>query len=227
MVSSVLSSLVCVLCVILLPAVWADYCSSYWDTDDFYHDTQQCVTQYCCGSCNKKYCCSETKYSLTEEEQEHCPERPYIQKRSRIAIILGSILGSVLPIVLCVGLIICCVAPCCLFYKKCRKRRNQRSRAVRNTTTVVNVPQQPLPASGYQPSYPGYQPVPVQPGHGGPPVPTAPPPSYLEATDPAHSPVAFSPGHPMYPFPSQPYAPPPHLGELAQPPYNPSYGPKS
>ncbi|XP_041801292.1 leucine-rich repeat extensin-like protein 5 [Chelmon rostratus] len=144
------------------------------------------------------------------------------ERQSSIVILLGSILGSVFPIILCVALIICCVAPCCLFYKKCRKGRNRRHQSVTNTTTVVNVPMQPLSPSGYQP---GYQPVPVQPGYGGPPFPTAPPPSYLEATDPARSPAAFSSGQPMYPLPGQPYGPPPHLDECEQPPYNPSYGP--
>lgn len=59
---------------------------------------------------------------------------------------------------------------------------------VTNTTTVVNVPMQPLSPSGYQP---GYQPVPVQPGYGGPPFPTAPPPSYLEASELFHGIYAF------------------------------------
>ncbi|XP_044067537.1 protein shisa-5-like [Siniperca chuatsi] len=223
MVSSVLSSLVCVVCVILLPAVCADYCSSYWDTDGFYHDTQQCVTQdFCCGSCEKKHCCSLKKYSL---KQEGCAGSPSDKKKHYIAMLLGSILGTIFPIILCVGLIVCCVAPCCLFYKKCRKGRNHRNQTVLYTTAVDNAPQQPLFPSGYQPSYPGYQPVHVLPGYGGPAVPSAPPPSYLEATDPAYSPVAFTPGLPMYPFPDQPYEPQPHPDKLAQLPYNPSYCP--
>nr|XP_046239244.1 protein shisa-5-like isoform X2 [Scatophagus argus] len=225
MVSRTLSALVCVSSVILLPAVWADECSSYWDTDGFYHETQQCVSQYCCGDCNNRYCCNEKKYRLTQEKQESCPGGVSLGQKRKIAILLGSILGSIIPIIVCVGLIICCVAPCCLFYKKCRKGRNQRHQPGTTTTTAVYAaPQQPLSPSGYQPSYPGYQPVPVQPGYGGSPDPTAPPPSYLEATNPGHSSAAFSPGHPMYPLPSQAW-PPPHSDELAQPPYNPAYGP--
>lgn len=144
---------------------------------------------------------------------------------SNIAVLTGSILGAIFPILICVGLIICFVAPCCCFYKMCRKRHNRRHQTTTNTITVVSTPLQPLSPAGYQPSYPGYQPVPFQPGHGGLSNPTAPPPSYWEATSPAHSPVAFTPGQPMHPFPGQPYALSPQSDELAQPPYNPSYRP--
>ncbi|XP_038551516.1 protein shisa-4-like [Micropterus salmoides] len=192
-------------CVILLPAVWAGYCSSYWDTDGFFYETQQCRTEFCCGRCNNKYCCSEKKYHLTLEQQEAClASNP---KKSNLAVLLGSILGCVIPIVLCVALVICFVAPCCLLYKKFRKGPDQRNRTVRNSTTVVNSAQQPLSPFGYQP---GYE------------VPTAPPPSYLEATALDHTQAAFTPGHH---FLSQPYALPQHPGGPAQLPYNPSYGP--
>lgn len=53
-------------------SVTADYCSSYWDTDGTYHDTQQCFSQYCCGSCSKKYCCSDRTFRLTQGKQQHC-----------------------------------------------------------------------------------------------------------------------------------------------------------
>ncbi|XP_022604036.1 protein shisa-5-like isoform X1 [Seriola dumerili] len=224
MVSSVLSSLVCVLCVILLPAVWADYCSSYRGTDGLYHDPLQCGSQYCCGDLNKIYCCSEQENRLFQENKEGHFER--LSRRPDIAAIIGSIATIIIPIFICVILIICCVCPCCLLYKKCRERRNGMQQTV-ITTTVVNPPQPPLTPFGYEPSHPGYQPVPVLHGYGGPPMPTAPPPSYLEATYPAHSPVPYPQGQPMYPLPppGQNYPPPSHLDELVQMPYNPSYRP--
>lgn len=220
MMSRVLSSPVCVLGVILLPAVWAVTCSSYRDENGRYHASQTCYTLYCCGSCNKIYCCDEMSYRMTSYNQEMCSHRPKtLDKKKNIFLILGSILGSIFPLIFCVGLIVCCVAPCCLCYKKCRKRQRSQTSAM----TVINVPQQPHSPSGYQPSYPGYQPVPVHPLPGGPPIPIAPPP-YSEANDPLYPPGAFSQGQPMYPFPGQPYAPPPHSHELQPLPFNPSYG---
>ncbi|XP_054472208.1 LOW QUALITY PROTEIN: protein shisa-5-like [Anoplopoma fimbria] len=227
MVPGVLSGLVCVLCLILLPAVWADDCSSFEDRDGYHHKAQQCGNEYCCGNCKNKYCCSERIYHLSQTEQQDCYGKvcSYLRpvfKENRIALLLGSILGTILPIAFCVCLIICCVAPCCLFFKKCRKGRNQHPRA---TTALVNLPQHPpYQPAGYQPTYPGYQPVPAQPGYGSLPIPTAPPP-YMETEDPAHLPVAFPAGVPMGPFPGKPYALPPHPdAPLA---YNPAYVPNS
>ncbi|XP_029286544.1 protein shisa-5-like [Cottoperca gobio] len=200
----------------------AGYCSSFVDTDGYQHLAEQCGSRYCCGNCKRKYCCSDRIYYFSQAKQERCQgSYPSHKKTNRTAIILGSIIGAGLPILFCVGLITCCVAPCCLCYKKCRKGHNRNPQTARFVTTVVNVPQQPLAPSGYQPSYPGYQPVPAQPGYGGLPNPTAPP-SYIEAINP----VAIPPGLPMLPFPGQPYAPPPpHTDEFAPLPYNPSYGP--
>ncbi|XP_040890124.1 protein shisa-5-like [Toxotes jaculatrix] len=223
MVWSVSSSLVCVLCVILLPAVWADICTSYRDEDGVYHGVQLCRFQYCCGNCQNKYCCSDQENQLSQKKQEDCPGRPVSAKQINIAAILGGIFATIILIILCVVLIICFLSPSCLFYKKCRKGHNQRRQTV-TTTNVVNVPQQPLSPSVYQPSYPGYQPVPALHGYGGPPIPTAPPHSYLEASDPTHFPAPFLDGQPMYPL-QPPSALPSHSDELAQPPYNPSYGP--
>ncbi|XP_071778806.2 protein shisa-5-like isoform X2 [Centroberyx gerrardi] len=235
MVSGVLSSLACALFVTLLPAVSADDCPSYWDTSSDFHDVQQCGSSYCCGTCNKKYCCTDARFRLSQDKQERCTESSGITKGKRIALLVGSILGTLFPIIICVCLIICCVSPCCFLYKKCQRRRSRRPQTVINTA-VVNAPLQPSAPSGHQHpyqggqypggQYPGYQPVPLQFGYGAQPMPTAPPPSYMEASyAPVSMPYSPAPGQPVYPFqhPSQPHALPPHLDDLAHPPYNPSY----
>ncbi|CAJ1050450.1 protein shisa-4-like [Xyrichtys novacula] len=202
MVSRSLSIFVGVLCVILLPAVFADYCTDYVDSNGYYHDQQNCGSYYCCGNCYQMACCKDRTYRISSDEQRLCGGGGggggggSNSKKSKLATLLGSILGSILPVLLCVGLAICCLAPCCFLYKKCRKGRGRGP-------AVIHVPQQPHHPG--QPSGPGYNPVPVQPGFGG--GPSGPPP-YFDG-----NPGAFSPGQPMYPLPNP------------QPPYNPAYNP--
>uniref|UniRef100_UPI0037E76525 protein shisa-4-like n=1 Tax=Semicossyphus pulcher TaxID=241346 RepID=UPI0037E76525 len=210
MVSRFLSILLCVLCGVLLPAVWANYCSAFIGSNGYRHDAQQCGSQYCCGNCFQMYCCRDSTYRLTEREQQSCSDSSHNDKKNKLGTLLGSILGSIFPILLCVGLVICCCAPCCLFYKKCRK-------GGRTTNAPVVIGQNS--PSGPHPPNPGYQPVPVQPGHGGRPMP---PPSYYDG-HPSGPSAGFGPGQPMYPLPNQPYGQPTHPGGFAQPPYNPSY----
>ncbi|XP_063766072.1 protein shisa-4-like isoform X2 [Eleginops maclovinus] len=190
MVSGVLFCLVFALCGILIPAVWANDCSSYVDSSGKQHNAKYCGFEECCGNCQNKYCCNDKTYSFSGSKQKLCE-------------------GS--------------VAPCCFFYKKCRKGRNQRPRTARNTSTLVNELQQLHPPHGCQPYYPGYLPVPAQAGYGGLSFPSAPP-SYLEATDPTYPPSGYTPGLPMVSYPGQPHAPTPHSDEFAPQPYNPSYG---
>ncbi|CAG5979553.1 unnamed protein product [Menidia menidia] len=211
MVSGAFSSILCVFCLALAQAAWADSCSSYWDEDNDFHEAQQC-SAFCCGYCAKRYCCSEKKYRFTQEKQERCPGSTN-NKFKNIGIIVGSIIGSIVPIIVCATLIICCVAPCCFCYKKFRKRRSQRQIVVINS--AGNTPQQPTSPFAYLPSYPGYQPVAETEGTC---VPSAPPPFYMESTNQAQPVYAHHPS-------SQPNAPPSHLDELLPPPYNPTYGP--
>lgn len=140
------------------------------------------------------------------------------------AAIVGGVIGGIFQLVLVAGVIAFCVYLCCWCHKKCRKRRNQAQLNVVNTSTVVHVPQ-PLPPAGYQPSYPGYQPVYFQPGYIPMPMPPGAPPSYLEATDPVHAPLAAAQGPQMYPFPNHPQPMQPYVDESAQKPYNPAYCP--
>ncbi|KAM4740420.1 uncharacterized protein FYW61_002166 [Anableps anableps] len=221
MVSGVCVRVLCIFCLVVVPEVWADHCSSYWDWNNEYHDLKQC-DKYCCGDCNNKYCCKNKNERFTEDEQNNCSNRPTSVQYHRIAVIVGSILGAVISVILCVCLI-CCMAPCCLCYKKCRKQPNQRQIVV--TDTVTNMPQPPYSPSGYQASPPGYQAV---PGYEGSTLPTAPPPSYMESIASSYPPAAFVPGQAMYPLnpPNQLYGPPLPTDDIAQPPYNPSYGPQ-
>ncbi|XP_061544449.1 protein shisa-5-like [Phycodurus eques] len=210
MKSAVLSILVLVSCVILIPTTWADNCSNYWDDSGLRRDGRQCGGMYCCGTCSNKYCCTEKTRQLSQEQQDLCDDRPRFEKHTRPAILLGSILGAVISIIFCMGLVTCFVAPCCFLYKKCKKRRNlQRRQNV--TSTFVAAPNQPASLSQHSSSHPGYQPVAVVPHYEGPTIPTAlvGPPLYMEAVPPA-----YPPGVPQPPLP----------GEHSQPPYNPSYG---
>ncbi|XP_068598159.1 protein shisa-5-like [Brachionichthys hirsutus] len=202
MVSNIFPILVCAACVIQLPAVWADYCYKYWHTDGYLIKTRLC-DKYCCGTCNKKYCCDDKKRRISEEMQDECTGGPLHENTSKFAELLSSITGLVVPVLFCVCVFICCMAPCC--YKTCRKRRNQTMTTT--TTPVVNTPLQPLSPSGYQPSHPGYQPV-----CRGPPNPPAPQPSYLEANTPIYPANPPNPGKP------------PDADKSSHPPYNPSYG---
>ncbi|XP_061743915.1 protein shisa-5-like isoform X1 [Nerophis ophidion] len=214
MVSLVLSILLFVPCLAQIPTTWADDCTSYLDKSGVRHDGAHCGRMHCCGQCDTKFCCADHTQRLTQDDQERCDEsgitgrarrefRPRFEKYAKRAVLLGSILGVVIPLIFCVGLVACFVAPCCFFYKKCRKGRNSQRQNV-PTTTFVAVPHQPPPpAQHYPPSQPGYQAVPLQPGYGIPAAP--PPPPYVEA------------GHQL---PAPPSAPVQH----PQPPYNPAYG---
>uniref|UniRef100_A0A3P9DUR0 Protein shisa-5 n=2 Tax=Maylandia zebra TaxID=106582 RepID=A0A3P9DUR0_9CICH len=201
-VSSVLPCLVCLLCVFLVPAESDDLCHSYVDMFGVSHDAEKC-SKYCCGTCNRRHCCKDKPKQLN---QEFCSGS--FQSTSQIGLIVGIVVGSLI-LLLCVVLIICCLAPCCLCYMKCQKRPTQRQIIVINS----NTPQQP--------PHPGYQAVP-----SGPPMPTAPPPSYQESTNPTH-PVLFT-GEPMYPLQpaSQATAPPPYSEDAQPAPYNPSHNPR-
>uniref|UniRef100_A0A3Q1EBL5 Protein shisa-5-like n=1 Tax=Acanthochromis polyacanthus TaxID=80966 RepID=A0A3Q1EBL5_9TELE len=188
--------------------------------------------------------CSDNNWWLSEEEKEECKYKNFSHGPAPMVI------GFVISVIVMLIFICCCVCPCCCLYKICRKPRPVI--ATTTHTTVVTgtphpYPQQqavmPVPSQSYQAvQYPAYQPVPVQPGYPAQPMPTSPyqgqqftpPPTYQEATGPAHPPqpmpysqAAYGPGQPAYPpqppVQPQPNAPPAYPDFLAQPAYNPEY----
>ncbi|RVE73430.1 hypothetical protein OJAV_G00046180 [Oryzias javanicus] len=211
MVPGVSGRTLCVFCVLLVRMVWGDLCISYRDAYGNFHETEEC-SKYCCGDCSVKSCCNNKKLSFTQDEQEKC-----FESSLSTAALVGIIVGTSIPVILCVTLLICCLAPCCLCYRTCRKGHNSNSYG-----SAINMSQPAQSRSGNQPSI-SYQPVAA---FEGPPMPTAPPPSYIDSTDPAA--VDFTYGQPTYlvdPTGGHETPPPSYSDELAQPPYNPSFQP--
>ncbi|XP_012724824.2 protein shisa-5 isoform X2 [Fundulus heteroclitus] len=73
---------------------------------------------------------------------------------------------------------LCYVAPCCYWYKM---RRRHCRRQIVVTSTVANMRPPPYSPNAYQGPPPSYQAV---PGHESLPLPTAPPPPYMESATP-------------------------------------------
>ncbi|XP_065100594.1 protein shisa-5-like isoform X2 [Paramisgurnus dabryanus] len=179
------------LTVILFHVTVANYCKEYVSSSGVFHFRSSCsYLQFCCGTCDNRYCCSNPFAVLTDEDQNACT----INNLSQAAIgliALGISIFVILTLICC-----CCCCPCCCLYNTCRKPRTVVGTS---TTTVVNtqcVMQQP-PVQGAQ--YPPYQPVPTQPPYGGQP--------YL-AQPSAQGPYPAQPSA-QGPYQAQPYAPGP------------------
>lgn len=243
-----------VICASMSTSVFAfdNDCDSYRDSRNLWKGPQLCQrSEFCCGDCYNRRCCSNYLLRLTEDDQERCGNNFFsdFDHPSPVPIIAG-VVGS---ISILLAVICCCVCPCCCLYKMCR--RPQPVVATTTHTTVVTAapqqyPRQPTSVPGHPQSYqatqhPPYQPMPVQPGYGTHPMPTSPykgqpytpgpPPPYQEAISPAYPPqqpmpysqAAYYPGQPAYPpqppANPQPNAPSTHADFLAQPAYNPDY----
>ncbi|KAJ8400896.1 hypothetical protein AAFF_G00392500 [Aldrovandia affinis] len=160
-----------VLCLAFISSILADECGGCGSY------------QYCCGTCDNKYCCSNSMKILTDD----C----FFSRSNgdNIITISSTVVGFVIFTILIIS---CCVCPCCCLYKMCRKPTPV---VATTTTTVMHTAYtpQPNPGQAYQGAqYPGYQPVPVQPGFGGQPMPSA-------------------------PYQGQPYSPP-YQGQVSGPP---------
>ncbi|XP_034388362.1 protein shisa-5-like [Cyclopterus lumpus] len=170
------SGLLCVVVALALTVVLAPSVSAGSRDCKAYHDqsSQKCNIGFCCGACMNRYCCQDSFWRFTEDEQEDCSS-------------IFSYYSSPLPMVLGIGSFIifllifisCCVCPCCCLYKMCRKPRPVIATSTHTTvvtTTPQQYPQQPTARPGQPQAYQGgqyqiYHPVPVQPGYGPQPVP--------------------------------------------------------
>ncbi|XP_028854462.1 protein shisa-5 isoform X1 [Denticeps clupeoides] len=198
--------------------------------------------QFCCGTCDSRYCCSNPTHALTEDQQEDCVFRLsdtffHSKTTPRTSWNTAAIASIVAGIVVVVCIVLCCVCPCCCLYKLCRKPRPVVATTT-HTTVITSPPAQPAA------QYPGYQPVPAQPGYGAPggygtqvmypaqPMPTAPyqgqpygsplPPPYQEFVPPGyqapHSQAGYAAGQPFYPM--QPAGQQPYPSQPQGQPYD-------
>ncbi|XP_077082168.1 protein shisa-4-like [Siphateles boraxobius] len=201
---------------------FGDDCRSYITSNNEYKASISCgFGQYCCGTCDNRYCCFIPYLKLTQHEQNMC--------NIGVAAIVSGIMGIVF---ICVVFIVCFCCPSCWIYQMCRTPRpvpGAHITTVVNTQSIQQQQQQPV----IQPVlYPAYQPVPTQPGYGAQPMQTGPypgqpyapgpPPPYHMAANPGY-PSVQAPNdvsqvtYPMMP-PAQPglgYPPPGKFDQLA------------
>ncbi|XP_063329084.1 protein shisa-5-like [Pelmatolapia mariae] len=233
----VVSSIVAfALYVILSSRVSGDECLGYSErfkthsTVSSYQSSQECFTEFCCGYCYNRYCCSNPFMRFDKDQQERCLNNVHtLTLPAAIAVVIVFFAFTLIFI-----LISCCVFPSCCLYKRFRQPRPDNTHTTVVTTTPQQYPQQPVtlpgPSQGvpYQSAtlQPGFaaqygypaQPMSISPYHGQAFAP-GPPPLYLEAIGPAYSSqpmpygqVEFTHGQPAYPLKpldqQQPDAPP-------------------
>uniref|UniRef100_A0A8C1RUF2 Protein shisa-5 n=1 Tax=Cyprinus carpio TaxID=7962 RepID=A0A8C1RUF2_CYPCA len=136
-----------------------DDCKSYFSSAGELKPSIECsFLQFCCGTCDNRYCCSNPLRKLSEDDQDDCFFNDY--KSIAVGVTVAGI------VILIIMFIVCCVCPCCCLYKMCRSPRPVMGAT---TTTVVTTqyPQQPVVQGG---QYPPYQPMPPQAGYGGTPA---------------------------------------------------------
>ncbi|XP_051977765.1 protein shisa-5-like [Xyrauchen texanus] len=218
------------LLAVLFTATYADFeCKSYMSSGGAFKPSINCnILQFCCGTCDDRYCCSNMANILTEDAQENC----FFNKDFK-PVTIGMTIAAVAIIV--TFFFLCCVCPGCCIYKMCNEPRP----VMGATTTTVVTTQYPQQSDFQGDQYPPYQPMPPQsgygpqPAYGGQAMPTGPyqgqpnvagpPPPYQEPGGPGY-PVPYSqagyPGHPPVQL-GFTHPPPPTVYSSNQPAYNP------
>uniref|UniRef100_A0A673HMX9 Shisa N-terminal domain-containing protein n=1 Tax=Sinocyclocheilus rhinocerous TaxID=307959 RepID=A0A673HMX9_9TELE len=159
-------------------------------------------SEFCCGTCDESYCCSDQQKKFTIKAQSDCLFKDlrispkYSPQRDAVSIaVSASILGLVVVIIL---FLICWVCPRCYLYKRFR---NPRHNVV--PPLILHKPSAVIQGGQYLP----YQALPNNPPCGDQPMSTGPPPSYQEAVGPGYpvpihdgGQAAYDGGQIMYPL---------------------------
>ncbi|KAG1941132.1 protein shisa-5-like isoform X1 [Pimephales promelas] len=210
---------------------FGDDCMSYISSSNEYKPFIRCqIGAYCCGTCNDRYCCSNSYRKITDQ---YACKAQYSSQTNSVAGIVSGIMSLV---VMCIVFIICCCCPCCCIYKMCRTPTTVVGGT--HVTTIVNTQcVQPAPPVMQPAQYPAYKPEPTHPGYGAQPMQTGPyqgqpyapgpPPPYHMAASPGYPSVqapydGSQATYPMMP-PAQPGSAYPPPVSFEQPAYNPAY----
>nr|XP_023655548.1 protein shisa-4-like isoform X1 [Paramormyrops kingsleyae] len=161
------------LCAALLFVAVADNCESYTDVFNVRHSFRRCLeSEFCCGQCSNRYCCSIKAFKLDDDAQEKCPLRR--EKRATSGMMIAEIIPCVM-FSLFFTLCFCMMCPRCWLYKKCRSPMF--------TGYVTELPPSQAQQRGADPGYQQVarvQLIPTASYQAQPYPPAGPPPSYQE-----------------------------------------------
>ncbi|XP_058855756.1 protein shisa-5-like isoform X2 [Acipenser ruthenus] len=221
------SCVLAVLSAVFIPLAFSDSCMSYVDQYKKWRSEEYCgFTQFCCGDCERRYCCGNYFSKFDKDAQMNCHTRPndaldLLERfnnvnRSGMSIVPIWLAIVIVVVIIIIIIISCCTCSCCCLYKMFRgSPRPVIAPNATTTTTVMQVPyqQQPTATQTYPcAQYSAYQQVPVQ-VFGA-------PPTYHEAVSVGMEACPYPPAQLGY-NPNQPNC---NLsGAVYNPPYNPAY----
>uniref|UniRef100_UPI00358E2B1D protein shisa-4-like isoform X2 n=1 Tax=Myxine glutinosa TaxID=7769 RepID=UPI00358E2B1D len=174
-------------------------CLSFMTNNGSWHDRIDCRLGFCCGDCNRRYCCFSLSQRISENTQRRC------SMHMSAGTVVG-IVTSVIAFLAVISIVVCCfMCSCCLLHRLCRRQHSQSTTEQFNmgTPSVQSPYPQPFLSTTYTsygsgPSYPAptYPMAPVYPSAPGFPI------------APTYPPVQPYPQGPLYP--AYPEAPPPY-----------------
>ncbi|XP_077385638.1 protein shisa-4 [Festucalex cinctus] len=196
--ATVLAMLAVVLCS--SPVEANEDCLWYVDKNGTWHNGFDCpLITFCCGNCQRRYCCLDAFKMITEREQKRCMLFQFSPTT------LAGIASSILLFVAIIATMVCCfMCSCCYLYQ----RRLQRGR------TPYDPQQIPMASYPVEPLYDAYgKPLgPAEYPHAG--YPMAPQYPGMPSQYPMMQPGQYPPPHmdPAYSQAPPPYSPPQYPG---------------